>query len=179
MRSIRGALTRPSSRSTTRFSLTSASVGTVSTRKRSASSGCSFTSTCVTRRRARSLRARCATRLSMRRAGPEWEAPKKTSSGRGSGFIVTDLSPANRTLNRVPGGGVYTLREMWEWYRIGLSLGLGIGLGGLLSAVAAPRRGLVFVVAAVAAAGGAGGGYAIGGWHEAVAGGVGGALGAV
>jgi hypothetical protein len=115
----------------------------------------------------------------MRRAGPEWEAPKKTSSGRGSGFIVTDLSPANETLNRVPGGGVYTLREMWEWYRIGLSLGLGIGLGGLLSALAAPRRGLVLVVAAVAAAGGAGVGYAIGGWHEAVAGGVGGALGAV
>jgi hypothetical protein len=115
----------------------------------------------------------------MRRAGPEWEAPKKTSSGRGSDFILTDLSPANGTLNRVPGGGVYTLREMWEWYRIGLSLGLGIGLGGLLSALAAPRRGLVLVVAAVAAAGGAGVGYAIGGWHEAVAGGVGGALGAV
>ena len=33
-------------------------------------------------------------------------------------------------------------------------------------------------VAAVAAASGAGVGYAIGGWHEAVAGGVGGALGA-
>jgi hypothetical protein len=68
---------------------------------------------------------------------------------------------------------------MWEWYRIGLSLGLGIGIGGLLSALAAPRRGLIVLVAALAAAAGAGAGYAIGGWHEAVAGGAGGALGAV
>jgi hypothetical protein len=68
---------------------------------------------------------------------------------------------------------------MWEWYRIGLSLGLGIGIGGLLAALAAPRRALVVVVAALAAAAGAGAGYAIGGWHEAVAGGIGGALGAV
>jgi hypothetical protein len=68
---------------------------------------------------------------------------------------------------------------MWEWYRIGLSLGLGIGIGGLLSALAAPRRALTLVVAALAAAAGGGAGYAIGGWHEAVAGGVGGALGAV
>ncbi len=68
---------------------------------------------------------------------------------------------------------------MWEWYRIGLSLGLGIGIGGLLSALVAPRRALVLAVAAVSAVGGAGVGYAIGGWHEAVAGGVGGALGAI
>lgn len=77
------------------------------------------------------------------------------------------------------GSGVYTPSEMWEWYRIGLSLGLGIGLGGVLAALAAPRRALVLVVAAIAAAGGAGVGYAIGGWHEAVAGGAGGILGAV
>jgi len=68
---------------------------------------------------------------------------------------------------------------MWEWYRIGLSLGLGIGIGGVLAALAAPRRVLVVVVAAVAAAAAAAVGYVIGGWHEAVAGGVGGALGAV
>src|SRR5215210_4794255 len=174
---MRGALTRPSSRSTTRFPLTSAIVGTVSTRKRSASSGCSFTSTWVTRRRARSLRARCATRLSMRRAGPEWEAPKKTSSGRRSGFTAPSF-PANGTPNRVPGGGVYTPQEMWEWYRIGLALGLGIGLGGLLSALAAPRRAATVLVAAAAAAAGAGVGYGIGGWNEAIGGGIGGALGA-
>ncbi len=68
---------------------------------------------------------------------------------------------------------------MWEWYRVGLLLGLGIGIGGVLSALVVPRRALVLVVAALAAAAGAGVGYAIGGWHEAVAGGVGGALGAV
>jgi hypothetical protein len=79
----------------------------------------------------------------------------------------------------VPEGAVYTPCEMWEWYRIGLSLGLGIGIGGLLSALAAPRRALVLAVATLAALGGAGAGYAIGGWHEAVAGGAGGALGAV
>jgi hypothetical protein len=66
---------------------------------------------------------------------------------------------------------------MWEWYRIGLALGLGIAIGGLLSALIAPRRWLVFAVAALSAAAGAGVGYAIGGWHEAVGGGVGGALG--
>jgi hypothetical protein len=79
----------------------------------------------------------------------------------------------------MPGGGVYTPDEMWEWYRIGLSLGLGIGLGGLLSALAAPRRALALLVTTIAAAAGAGVGYAIGGWHEAVAGGAGGALGVV
>jgi hypothetical protein len=68
---------------------------------------------------------------------------------------------------------------MWEWYRIGLSLGLGIGLGGLLSAAVAPRRSLVVPLAVLAAATGAALAYAIGGWHEAIAGGVGGALGAI
>jgi hypothetical protein len=67
---------------------------------------------------------------------------------------------------------------MWETYRIGLALGLGIGIGGLVSALLAPRRVLLLAAAAlVAAAAGAGVGYAIGGWHEAVSGGVGGALG--
>ena len=66
---------------------------------------------------------------------------------------------------------VYTLLEMWEWYRIGLALGLGIGdrrpargrcsrrAGRSLVAVGARRRGA-----------GAAVGFAIGGWHEAVAG---------
>jgi hypothetical protein len=96
------------------------------------------------------------------------------------GVTVHDrcLSPAKRLLNREPRDGVYTPDAMWEWYRIGLSLGLGIGIGGLCSALAAPRRTLVALVAVVAAAIGAAIGYAIGGWHEAVAGGIGGALGA-
>jgi hypothetical protein len=68
---------------------------------------------------------------------------------------------------------------MWEWYRIGLAVGIGLGLGGMLAAVAAPRRiALSAGVAAVAAAAGLGVGYAIGGWNEAAAGGLGGALGA-
>src|SRR3954464_3835409 len=99
MRSIRGALARPSSRSTTRLPFTSASVGTVSTPKRSASSGCSVTSIEVTRSRARSLRARWAIRLSIRRAGPEWVAPKKTNKGRVSSVIVTLFSLQKCGLN--------------------------------------------------------------------------------
>jgi hypothetical protein len=67
---------------------------------------------------------------------------------------------------------------MWEAYRIGLSLGLGIGIGGLLSALAAPRRWAAVAVVLLAAALGAAAGYAIGGWHESLAGGIGGALGA-
>lgn len=67
---------------------------------------------------------------------------------------------------------------MWEWYRIGLALGLGIGIGGLLAAGAGSRRALAAAAVATAAAGGTAVGYALGGWHEAVAGGVGGALGA-
>ena len=179
MRSIRGALARPSSRSTTRLPLTSASVGTVLTRKRSASSGCWLMSTEVTRRRARSLRARCAIRLSIRRAGPEWVAPKKTSKGRVSsdieGFFSLHIGHFKPRLE----ARVYTQRTMWEAYRIGLSLGLGIGIGGLLSALVAPRRAVAVAVAVAAAALGAAVGYAIGGWHESVAGGIGGALGAV
>jgi hypothetical protein len=68
---------------------------------------------------------------------------------------------------------------MWEWYRIGLSLGVGIGIGGLLSGLLAPRRLLVAAVALAAAAGGFGVGYEIGGWREAIASAVGGGLGAL
>ena len=68
---------------------------------------------------------------------------------------------------------------MWEAYRIGLYLGLGIAIGGLLAAALAPRRLLVLPVAAVAAAGAAALADTIRGWPEGVAGGVGGALGAV
>jgi hypothetical protein len=66
---------------------------------------------------------------------------------------------------------------MWEWYRIGLALGLGIAIGGLLAALIAPRRWLAIASTVLSAAAGAGVGYAIGGWHEAVGGGIGGALG--
>jgi hypothetical protein len=65
---------------------------------------------------------------------------------------------------------------MWEWYRIGLSLGLGIAIGLLLCGLIAPRRALVVVVALGAAAAGLGVGWLIGGWHEAIAGAAGGVL---
>jgi hypothetical protein len=65
---------------------------------------------------------------------------------------------------------------MWESYRIGLSLGLGIAIGLLLCGLLAPRRVLVPAVALAAAAAGFGVGWAIGGWHEAIAGAAGGAL---
>jgi hypothetical protein len=65
---------------------------------------------------------------------------------------------------------------MWEIYRIGLSLGLGIAIGLLLCGLLAPRRAVVFAVALVAAAAGFGVGWAIGGWHEAIAGAAGGGL---
>src|SRR5262245_25988260 len=169
MRSILGALARPSIRSTTRFPFTSAIVGTVSTPNRSASSGRSSTSTVVTRRRSRSLRARCAIRLSIRRAGPEWVAPKKTRSGRGSSAKVDLVFPAQgRT--KLGLARLSTLsRGMWEVYRIGLSLGLSLGIGSLLAALLAPSRStLAAVVTVLAAAAGAGVGWLIGGWHEAV-----------
>jgi hypothetical protein len=61
-----------------------------------------------------------------------------------------------------------------------VSLGLGVAIGGLLSAVLAPRRALLALVAAAAAAGAAALGYfAIDGWPEAIGGGVGGAVGAL
>src|SRR5437762_9548549 len=65
---------------------------------------------------------------------------------------------------------------MWEWYRIGLSLGLGIAIGLLRCGLIAPRRALVVVVALAAAAAGFGVGWVIGGWHEAIAGVAGGVL---
>jgi hypothetical protein len=67
---------------------------------------------------------------------------------------------------------------MWEWYRIGLSLGLGIAIGGALSAALAPRRALLGAVA-IGAAGAAAalGFYAIDDWSDAVSGAVGGILG--
>ena len=40
---------------------------------------------------------------------------------------------------------------MWEAYRIGLSLGLGLGIGGVLSALTAPRRWAALAVVLVAA----------------------------
>ena len=67
---------------------------------------------------------------------------------------------------------------MWEFYRNGLSLGLGIAIGGTLSALLAPRRALLAVVATVAAVAAAALGYfVIDDWSEGVAGVAGAVLG--
>jgi hypothetical protein len=69
---------------------------------------------------------------------------------------------------------------MWEFYRDGLSLGLGIAIGGTLSALLAPRRALLGIVAIAAAVAAAALGYfVIDDWSEGVAGAVGGILGAL
>jgi hypothetical protein len=86
--------------------------------------------------------------------------------------------PANQALNQQARFGLYTLGEMWEFYRNGLSLGLGIAIGGTLSALLAPRRALLGVVAIAAAVVAAALGYfLIDDWSEGVAGAVGGILG--
>src|SRR5688572_9740634 len=82
MRSICGALARPSRRPTGRRSFTSTSVGMSVTLSLSAHSGDSDTSILAMRSRPRSLRARWASRLSIRRAGPDVEAVKKRRTGR-------------------------------------------------------------------------------------------------
>ena len=82
MRSICGALARPSRRPTGRRSFTSTSVGMSVTLSLSAHSGDSDTSILAMRSRPRSLRARWASKLSIRRAGPDVEAVKKRRTGR-------------------------------------------------------------------------------------------------
>ncbi len=67
---------------------------------------------------------------------------------------------------------------MWEWYRIGLAAGLGVGVGVLFAGVLGPTRAGLWGTAALAAVAGAGIGLAIQNWHEALAGAIGGAAGA-
>ena len=66
---------------------------------------------------------------------------------------------------------------MWEWYRIGLSAGLGIALGVLFSGALAATRSGTAGAAAFAAASGAAIGFVLEGWRGAVAGGLGGLAG--
>src|SRR2546423_3442066 len=68
---------------------------------------------------------------------------------------------------------------MWEWYRIGLFLGLGTAIGAAFAGLLAPRRTLVAAVAVLAAVAAAAAGYAFFGWGEAVAGAIGGLIGTV
>src|SRR5437016_10922157 len=157
MFSIFGALARPSIRSTTRLPFTSTSVGTSATLNRSARSGCSSTSTRMTRRRPRSLRATCASRRSIRRAGPERSDQKKTSRGLGS--LLTSVCPPDFV--SAGGGGVLFPANgprklhwpgMGDWYWIGVCAGLGVGVGVVLAGLLAGTR-VAFAAALVLAAG--------------------------
>jgi hypothetical protein len=65
------------------------------------------------------------------------------------------------------------------WYTIGLAAGLGAALGVLLSGLVASVRAGTVAAAAAGIAGGAAIGVLAWGWPEAVAGGLGGALGAL
>ena len=68
---------------------------------------------------------------------------------------------------------------MGAWYTIGLCLGLGLGFGVILSGLLGVNRVGVGVAALVGLGAGAGLGYAIDELPEAIAGGVGGLLGAL
>src|SRR5262245_33291583 len=120
--SICGMFARPSIRSTIRCSMTSTRDGSSSTANFSSSSGCSSASTRLTRRRSRSLRAMCARRLSMRRAGPEVERVKKTSMGNGSGSTAVRPPRCVRLRN-------YTAPFMHDLWLIGIAAGAGVASG--------------------------------------------------
>jgi hypothetical protein len=119
----------------------------------------------VTRRRARSLRARCAIRLSIRRGRPEWAAPKKTRSGRVSLAIQTSFS-LQTAVETQPEARVYTQPR-----NVGVVPDRPLARPRdrhrrLLAALIAPRRALVVVVA-VWPRRSAPRRLRIGGWHEA------------
>ena len=132
---MRGTLARPSSRSTTRCSRTSTSVGTSSTANRPARSGRSSTSTRVTRRRSRSFLARCARSAVHPPGGPERLDVKKTRSGAGSvgacrhRGVVFPPRPASKRRHRS------TLTPWASGTGSVSPLGLGVALGVLAAAI--------------------------------------------
>jgi hypothetical protein len=68
---------------------------------------------------------------------------------------------------------------MWEWYRIGLCAGVGVGLGVLFAGIVGRVRAGLVLAALLGAAAGLGVGFAIDDWNDAVAGAIGGPLGAI
>ena len=198
-----GALTRPSRRPTTRLSLISRIVGTVSTFRRSATSGFSATSTRVTRSRPRSLRARCARRLSIRRAGPDRGSVKNASSGV-LALMLCSVPGPNRSKRKIckkfvkvgAAGGVLRASfasfaaegrgerprldsvAMGGWYWIGVAAGLGAGAGIALGALV-PEGIYAGLAVLFGIAAGIAIGLLVGDWAEAAGGGTGGLLGAV
>src|SRR4051794_6246800 len=111
----------------------------------------------------------------MRREGPDSADEKKRRMGRSSFAKAARrsfFSPALRPQTRDPH---YSDPPMGAWYTIGLLAGLGAAFG-VLAAALVPRL-AVAVVAACAA--GVVVGVLVFGWAEAVAGGIGGVLGAL
>ena len=188
---VRRACARSSARSRgrrcgrrlSRFTRTSA--GTASTLNFSASSGCSSTSTRIDRAaRVRSFRARWASRLSIRRAGPErsdreedeqWLGssltlfPPQDRVRGGAGPIVPGKRPVK--LHWLANGKLVLDRCVRGARRCGRRLRSPRLLAGSRAALAAAlvaRRGCRRRI-----------GLALGQWGEAIGGGAGGALGAV
>jgi hypothetical protein len=101
-----------------------------------------------------------ATRLSIRRAGPELTEEKKTSNGSGTPFSSSFDSLTLGAFNFPSGSkretsgrpaGASTLPAVGLWYWLGLGLGLGVALGVAIGGLLAPVRGAVPLSALVAA----------------------------
>ena len=123
----------------------------------------------VTRSRARSLRAMCASRLSIRLAGPERREEKKTSRGWASRFTV--FRERARRSGWANGGA--TMPVVGDWYLIGLLTGVGSGLGVLFTGMLAPLHRGVLIAAVLAVAVAVGIAFGVENWNEAVGGGLG------
>ena len=126
--SILGAVARPSSRATTRLPSTSASAAPSPRGTARRDRAGRRRRPCFTASVPRSLRAMWASRLSIRRAGPERREVKKTSSGRlRSGCLLCGYPDEQR---RKASRG--TVHAMGAWYWIGVCAGLGAAAGVLL-----------------------------------------------
>src|SRR5207247_842024 len=122
-----------------------------------------------TRSRSRSLRAMCASRLSIRRAGPEVARVKNTSIG----------IAESRTISFSPQSGRSKLHSprMHEVWRISISAGAGAALGVLAAGLLGRLDRAPFASAVAALVAGGLLGWLVFDWKAGVAGAVGGALG--
>jgi hypothetical protein len=123
---------------------------------------------------------RWASRLSIRRAGPERSDEKNTSRGRSSVtyFLLDEAMVRVACCISRKHASQTRLRRVGDWYTIGLALGIGTAIGtlfaGMLSSTPLGRAAAV----ALGAAAGALAGVVIDDWAEVGAGAVGGLAGA-
>jgi hypothetical protein len=66
---------------------------------------------------------------------------------------------------------------MWEWYRIGVAAGIGVGIALVAAGWLAKSRSGALLSILIGAAAGIAVGFALGNWQEAVGGAIGGVLG--